>query len=79
MEQISVTSLRNNIYQIMDNIIKTGIPLEIERRGHTIKISLDDNKKKDRISKLVPHNTLNCDPEEIINLKVYTWDEGKDL
>jgi len=78
MKKISVTSFGNNIYQLIDRIIKTGIPLEIERCGHTIKVSLDGYKKS-KLDNLVAHDTLNCDEDEIIDLKVYTWDEGKDL
>lgn len=78
MEKISLTSLRNNIYQIFDNLIQTGIPLEIERNGHKILISLE-NESNDKFAKLKPHHTINGDPKELINLNVGVWERGKNL
>lgn len=35
---ISVTQLRANIYKIVDEIIETGQPIDIEREGMTLRI-----------------------------------------
>jgi predicted nuclease of restriction endonuclease-like (RecB) superfamily len=43
---INLTRLRQNIYELIDKVIKTGKSIEINRNGHIIKISL----KKTRLS-----------------------------
>lgn len=35
---ISASQLRQNIYQLLDEVLETGVPLEIERRGRTLRI-----------------------------------------
>ena len=42
MERLSLTALRAQLYQVVDQVIKSGIPQEIERNGHQLKISLDN-------------------------------------
>lgn len=49
---ISVTELRGKLYQLIDQTIETGIPIEIERKGHILKISLENAPSKmDRLIK----------------------------
>lgn len=49
---ISLTELRGKLYQLIDQTIETGIPIEIERKGHTLKISLEKAPAKmDRLIK----------------------------
>ena len=36
-QAISVTELRGKLYQLIDQTIATGIPIEIERKGYTLK------------------------------------------
>ena len=44
MASLSLTALRNNLFKIVDEIIKTGNPVEIERNGHRLKIVLKEKK-----------------------------------
>ena len=46
MASLSLTALRNNLFKIVDEIIKTGNPVEIERNGHRLKIVLIEKKSK---------------------------------
>ena len=78
MEKIATTDLRNNLYKIMDNIVLTGVPKIIERKGHRLKIALDDNKI-DKFKHLKEHNSIIGNPEDLINIKLYKWEEGKNL
>ncbi|MES2204269.1 MAG: type II toxin-antitoxin system Phd/YefM family antitoxin [Pseudomonadota bacterium] len=49
---ISLTELRGKLYQLIDQTIATGIPIEIERKGHLLKISLENAPSKmDRLIK----------------------------
>ena len=68
MAPISLTSLRKNLFKIVDGVIKTGNPVEIERNGHRLKIVLDE--KKSKLSHLKPHDCIVGDPDELVHLKV---------
>ena len=52
---MKVTTLRNNIYSILDGVIESGKPVEIERKGHILKILSVDPLGK--ISKLKKRKT----------------------
>ena len=43
---MSLTALRNQIFKVVDRVIKTGIPVEIERKGHRLKIVLAEKRSK---------------------------------
>lgn len=65
---LSITKLRADLYNIIDNVIATGIPAAIERKGRQIKIIVDDNQLP-KLNNLVAHpNVIQCDPESLINL-----------
>ena len=42
MRPMSLTALRNNLFKIVDEVIKTGNPVELERKGHRLKIVIED-------------------------------------
>jgi PHD/YefM family antitoxin component YafN of YafNO toxin-antitoxin module len=46
MTPISLTALRSQLFKIVDRVIETGIPVEIESKGHKIKIVLEEKKSK---------------------------------
>jgi hypothetical protein len=63
---IKTTQLRQNIYRILDRILETGIPVEIERKGKKLKIIPEEPVSKwDRLEK---HNVINGDPEELVHI-----------
>jgi hypothetical protein len=68
---LTASKLRENIYRFLDQVLETGIPLEIKRRGKVLKII-----PAEPINKLanLPHrrNFLKCDPDEIVHLD---WSE----
>jgi hypothetical protein len=62
---ITASKLRENIYRIVDEVLKTGIPVEIERRGQRLQISpINPGNKLDR---LIERPYLKVDPEEIVH------------
>ena len=77
MGPISLTALRNNLFKIVDEVIKTGNPLELERKGHRLKIVLEANKSK--LENLKPHDCIVGNPDELIDLKVAEWHEPEKL
>lgn len=62
---VSATELRKNIYKFLDEVLETGKPLEIERKGKKLKISAE--KPKSKLSNLKKRNTIVGDPEDIID------------
>ncbi len=77
MGPISLTALRNNLFKIVDEVIKTGNPLELERKGHRLKIVLE--AKKSKLENLKPHDCIVGNPDELIDLKVAEWHEPEKL
>ncbi len=67
MMHISLTQLRANLYKVVDEVIATGNPVEIERKGVIVKLIPEYPKKK--LDALVKHpGTILGDPEEIVHL-----------
>jgi len=77
MAPLSLTALRNNLFKIVDEVIRTGIPAEIERNGHRLEIVLEERKSK--LDNLKPHDCIVGDPDELIKLKVAQWLETDKL
>jgi hypothetical protein len=61
---MTTSELRQNIYGLLDQVIKTGIPLEIKRKGKVLKIVFEQTP--DKIKNLKKRDVLNCQPDEII-------------
>ena len=77
MGSISLTALRSNLFKIVDGIIKTGNPVEIERNGHRLKIVLEE--KRSKLDNLKPHDCIAGDPDDLIQIKVGEWGEPTKL
>jgi hypothetical protein len=63
---LKASSLRENIYRILDEVLETGVPVEIERRGKILKIVSAEPRRK--LDNLKPRPYLLCDPEELVHL-----------
>jgi antitoxin (DNA-binding transcriptional repressor) of toxin-antitoxin stability system len=73
---ITPTKLRANLYKIIDKVIATGKPVEIERHGHIVKIIAEAPKSK--LANLIKHpGTIKGDPEELVHLDWYHEWSGK--
>ena len=74
---ISVTKLRANLYEIVDRVIETGVPVEIERKGERIR--LQRAKPKSKLQKLAKNpGTIVGDPEDIVHMDWSSeWSEGR--
>ncbi len=77
MSTMSLTALRNQLFKVVDQVIKTGIPAEIERNGHRLKIALEE--KKSKLDNLKPHDCIVGNADDLINFKVATWQEENNL
>lgn len=77
MAPISLTALRNQLFKLIDQAIATGIPVEIERKGHRLKIVPEHRKSK--LDNLKPHACIIGDPDDLVDLKVGKWEEEQNL
>lgn len=74
---MTATQLRQDIYQLLDQVIETGKPVEIIRNGRKLKIVLDEEPKPEaEFSRLAlmkeRPGVLLCDPDEIVSID---WSE----
>jgi hypothetical protein len=76
---ISITRLRADLYKIIDQVIATGRPIELERKGHIVKIVPE--KPKSKLDNLTSHpKTILVDPDELVHSDwSKNWGEGKNL
>jgi hypothetical protein len=77
MRPISLTALRSNLFKIVDEVIETGNPVELERKGIRLKIVIE--AKKSKLENLKPHDCIVGNPDELIDLKVAEWHETEKL
>ena len=53
---LTASKLRENVYRVLDQVLETGEPAEIERNGHRLRIVADDPPS--RLSRLVQRTDL---------------------
>ena len=75
MKTISPTELRANIYQLLDEVLITGIPLQINKSGQILKII--PLEPVDKFTKLVPKpGVIQGDPEDLVEI---SWEDEFNL
>jgi hypothetical protein len=68
---LTATRLRADLYRILDEILETGVPVEIERKGRRLRI--EPVKPEDRLARLRPiPGLLRDDPETYVHID---WSE----
>jgi hypothetical protein len=74
---MNLSTLRRELFNVVDRIIATGESVEIEREGHKLRLVLDE--KKDKFSKLKRHEgVLNCSIDELDNPERPDWEWSED-
>jgi hypothetical protein len=64
---VSATQLRTNVYRLLDEVLETGRPLEIERNGKTLVISPKEEKSLlDRLPRR--EGFIVGDPNDLIHI-----------
>lgn len=64
---VTASELRQNVYRLLDEVLTTGEPLEIERGGRRLRIVPVDAPAK--LSRLSPHpGAIVGDPEDLVEL-----------
>lgn len=63
----NATHFRANLFKILDQIIETGVPIEIERKGQKVKIV--PVKKREKLANLKSHpGTIIGNPEDLVHV-----------
>ena len=68
--RVTASKLRENVYRILDEVIETGVPVEIERRGRVVKLVPVEPPSK--LENLPPRPYLRAEPEDLVHLD---WSE----
>ena len=66
---LTASRLRENIYKILDKVIDTGIPVEIERRGKKLRIVPVEPATVGKLDNLIDRSDVFlCEPEDIVHV-----------
>ncbi len=63
---LSASKLRQDIYRILDEILATGEPVEIERKGRRLKIV--PAVRPARLDRMPRRDYLRGDPDELVEI-----------
>jgi len=67
---LTASTLRKDVYRLLDQVAETGRPLVIERKGRRLKIVREESGG--RLKRLTPHPCMNQDPESLVHID---WSE----
>jgi hypothetical protein len=76
MRPLSLTALRSKLFEIVDEVIETGNPVVLERKGYRLKIVIEG--KKSKLDKLKSHDCIVGNPDDLVDLKLSEWNETAD-
>lgn len=68
--RLTASRLRQDIYRILDRVLETGVPVEIERHGEILKIVPPEDRSK--LDSLPERDYLAVDPDELVHVD---WSE----
>jgi prevent-host-death family protein len=75
MKTITVTELRGNIYKLLDEVLNTGIPIEINKGGKKLKII--PVGKTNKLQNLVSRpNAIKGNPDDLVGI---SWEKEVNL
>lgn len=63
---VSSTKFRENVYALLDEVLETGNPLEVERKGR--KLLIIPQAPVSKLDRLIPRPTIKGDPEGLVHL-----------
>jgi hypothetical protein len=75
MKTVTPTQLRTNIYNLLDEVLKTGLPLEIKKGDKKLRIVPVD--KVDKLKNLILRpDAIQGDPNDLVEI---SWGEEVNL
>lgn len=67
---VTASELRQNIYKLLDQVLESGVPLEIERNGRRLRVVPVDAPSK--LDRLIEHpDCIVGDPEDLVHMDWY--------
>lgn len=74
---VTPSQLRQDIYRLIDKVLETGEPLEIERKGRRLRLVAE--APIDRLSRIrVDPDVISGDPEDLVSIDwSVEWDGEK--
>jgi hypothetical protein len=63
---LTASALRADVYRVLDEVLETGQPVQIDRRGKRIVIAAAEPRS--RLERLEPHDVIVGDPEDLVHL-----------
>lgn len=79
MKKLTLTTLRQQIFQIADEVLVTGEPVSIERNGRLLLLSSATQTKPGKHLKLKRRKLINGDAGSLVTEKVGEWCEPQNL
>ncbi len=79
MKKLTLTTLRQQVFQIADEVLVTGVPVSIERNGRVLLLSSATPAQPGKHLKLKRRKLINGDVESLVNEKVGEWREPQNL
>jgi len=74
--RVTASKLRADIYNILDQTLKTGEPVEVVRKGKILRIVPES--KPSKLSRLKKRNAIVGDPEDLVHMDwLHEWSEIK--
>ncbi|MBW4622079.1 MAG: type II toxin-antitoxin system Phd/YefM family antitoxin [Cyanosarcina radialis HA8281-LM2] len=71
MKKVTLTELSNNIERILDEVLETGIPIEINKNGKLLKIAPVEQIDKLKNLTFKP-DVMRGNPDDLVNV---TWEQ----
>ncbi len=72
---LTATQLRADVYRILDEVLQTGEPREVSRRGQVVLLVPADGRRRFRLSDLPRRKGLACTFDELVETR---WDYAPD-
>lgn len=74
MEKMTITTLRKNLFNVIDHALATGEPVEIERHGKRLLLVPEQGAGK--LARLKKRTLITGDAASLPDEKVWEWDEN---
>ncbi len=75
MKTITPTELRSNIYNLLDEVLNTGIPIEINKGGKKLRI-VPVGKNNKLLNLISRPQVIHGDPNDLVDI---SWEEEVSL
>ena len=75
MKSVTATELRGNIYQLLEEVLTTGVPLEVKKGGKKLRIMPVEDVDKLKNLTYQPE-VIRGDPEDLVHME---WEGNLDL